>query len=89
MGTKIFTALSNGSGPDIINMDDHPRGRLHPEGLFAAVDPEALGEASVKDVVSRPATSRAGWPARGDDGSLYGLPSEFNGTAMAINAALR
>ncbi len=84
-GTKMLTSLSNGSGPDIINMDDSAlRGDYIPKGLLAPVDPAALGEASVEDVEARyVGGTLAG--AMGDDGTLYGLPSEFNGTALAIN----
>jgi ABC-type glycerol-3-phosphate transport system substrate-binding protein len=84
-GTKMLTSLSSGSGPDIINMDDSAlRGDYIPKGLLAPVDPEALGAASVDDLIARyvPGTLAG---AQGDDGALYGLPSEFNGTALAIN----
>ena len=85
-GTKMLTSLSNGSGPDIINMDDSAlRGDYIPKGLLAPVDAEALGAASVDEVIDRyVGGTLAG--AQGDDGTLYGLPSEFNGTALAINA---
>ena len=84
-GTKMLTSLSNGSGPDIINMDDSAlRGDYIPKGLLAPVDPAALGAGSVDEVIGRyvPGTLAG---AQGDDGALYGLPSEFNGTALAIN----
>jgi ABC-type glycerol-3-phosphate transport system substrate-binding protein len=86
-GTKMLTSLSSGSGPDIINMDDSAlRGDYIPKGLLAPVDPEALGAASVDEIIDRyvPGTLAG---AQGDDGALYGLPSEFNGTALAINVA--
>jgi ABC-type glycerol-3-phosphate transport system substrate-binding protein len=84
-GTKMLTSLSNGSGPDIINMDDSAlRGDYIPKGLLAPVDPEALGASSVEDVESRYVEGTLAG-AQGDDGALYGLPSEFNGTALAIN----
>lgn len=84
-GTKMLTSLSNGSGPDIINMDDSAlRGDYIPKGLLAPIDPAALGAGSVDEVIDRyvPGTLAG---AQGDDGTLYGLPSEFNGTALAIN----
>jgi multiple sugar transport system substrate-binding protein len=86
-GTKMLTSLSGGTGPDIINMDDSAlRGEYFPKGLLAPVDPAALGAASVDDLVARyvPGTLAG---AMDDAGTLYGLPSEFNGTAMAINVA--
>jgi ABC-type glycerol-3-phosphate transport system substrate-binding protein len=86
-GTKMLTSLSNGSGPDIINMDDSAlRGDYIPKGLLAPVDPEALGESSIEDVQARYVDGTLEG-ATGDDGALYGLPSEFNGTALAINVA--
>lgn len=85
--TKMLTSLSNGSGPDIINMDDSAlRGDYIPKGLLAPVDPAALGESSTDDVVARYVEGTLAG-ATGDDGELYGLPSEFNGTALAINVA--
>lgn len=85
--TKMLTSLSNGSGPDVINMDDSAlRGDYIPKGLLAPVDPEALGEKSVEDVEARYVDGTLAG-AMGDDGTLYGLPSEFNGTALAINTA--
>jgi ABC-type glycerol-3-phosphate transport system substrate-binding protein len=85
--TKMLTSLSNGSGPDLINMDDSAlRGDYIPKGLIAPLDPKALGAKSVKDVESRyVAGTLAG--ATGDDGTLYGLPSEYDGSAFAINVA--
>ena len=85
-GTKMLTSLSNGSGPDIINMDDSAlRGDYIPKGLLAPIDPEALGASSVGDVEARYVEGTLAG-AQGEDGTLYGLPSEFNGTALAINA---
>ena len=86
-GTKMLTSLSNGSGPDVINMDDSAlRGDYIPKGLLAPVDPEALGESSIEDVQARYVEGTLAG-ATGEDGTLYGLPSEFNGTALAINVA--
>lgn len=86
-GTKMLTSLSNASGPDIINMDDSAlRGEYFPKGLLAPVDPTALGAASLEDLQARYVEGTLAG-ATGEDGTLYGLPSEFNGTALAINAA--
>ncbi len=85
--TKMLTSLSNGSGPDIINMDDTSlRGDYIPKNLIVPIDAAAVGKSSVDDI-------RAGYlphvldGATGGDGRLYGLPSEFNATAFAINKA--
>jgi multiple sugar transport system substrate-binding protein len=83
--TKMLTSLSNGSGPDIINMDDTSlRGEYIPKQLIAPVDPAALGKGSAKDVEAGyvPGTLDG---AKGADGQLYGVPTEFNATAFAIN----
>src|SRR4051794_20213433 len=84
-GTKMLTALSNGSGPDIINMDDSAlRGEYIPKDLLAPIDPAALGKGSVEEIEDGyvPGTLDG---AKGPDGKLYGLPTEFNATAFAIN----
>jgi multiple sugar transport system substrate-binding protein len=86
-GTKMLTALSNGSGPDIINMDDSAlRGEYIPKDLLAPIDPAAFDKASAAEIESDyvPGTLDG---AKGEDGQLYGVPSEFNATAFAINKA--
>ncbi|MFC4950459.1 ABC transporter substrate-binding protein [Pseudonocardia sp. GCM10023141] len=83
--TKMLTALSTGAGPDIINMDDGAlRGEYIPKKLLVPVDPAALGKGSAAEVEAGfvPGTLDG---AKGPDGKLYGLPSEFNGTVFAIN----
>ncbi len=85
--TKMLTSLSNGSGPDIINMDDAAiRGEYLPKGLLAPIDPEALGAADADEVAARYVDGALAG-ASGEDGTIYGLPSEFNGSALAINTA--
>jgi ABC-type glycerol-3-phosphate transport system substrate-binding protein len=84
-GTKMLTALSTGSGPDVINMDDGAlRGEYIAKRLVTPVDPAALDKASAAEVEAGyvPGTLDG---AKGPDGQLYGLPSEFNGTVFAIN----
>ncbi|MDF5757652.1 extracellular solute-binding protein [Spongiactinospora sp. TRM90649] len=85
-GTKMLTALSTGAGPDIINMDDNAlRGDYIPKNLVAPVDPAGFGKSSVAGLESGyvPGTLDGAKDAKG---TLYGVPSEFNGTAFAINA---
>jgi multiple sugar transport system substrate-binding protein len=78
--TKMLTALSNGSGPDVINMDDVAlRGDYIPKGLLGPMDAAAAAKAEAGYV---PGTLDG---AKGADGKLYGLPTEFNATAFAIN----
>jgi len=84
-GTKMLTALSNGSGPDIINMDDSAlRGEYIPKDLLAPIDPAAFGKASVEEIEADYVAGTLDG-AKGQDGQLYGVPSEFNATAFAIN----
>lgn len=86
-GTKMLTALSNGTGPDIINMDDNAlRGEYIPKELVAPVDPEAFGKDSVEELERDYVPGTLGG-AEDRDGNLYGVPSEFNATAFAINTA--
>lgn len=84
-GTKMLTALSNGTGPDIINMDDGAlRGEYIPKKLVAPIDPKAFGAKSVADLKSR-YVPHAIDGAKGTDGTLYGVPSELDATAFVIN----
>jgi ABC-type glycerol-3-phosphate transport system substrate-binding protein len=86
-GTKMLTALSNGSGPDVINMDDSAlRGEYIPKDLLAPIDPAAFGKSSV-DEIEQDYVAGTLDGAKGEDGQLYGVPSEFNATAFAINKA--
>jgi ABC-type glycerol-3-phosphate transport system substrate-binding protein len=80
--TKMLTSLSNGSGPDVINMDDVAiRGDYVPKKLLAPMDSSAQATAEGRYL---PNTLDG---ATGADGKLYGLPTEFNATAFAINKA--
>lgn len=83
--TKMLTSLSNGSGPDIINMDDAAiRGEYLPKGLLAPLDASAVGASDAAEVSARYVDGALAG-ASGEDGTIYGLPSEFNGSALAIN----
>jgi ABC-type glycerol-3-phosphate transport system substrate-binding protein len=84
-GTKMLTSMSNGTGPDLLNMDDSAlRGEYIPKRLLAPMDPAAFGGGSVAAVKGKYNPGTLGG-ATGDDGTLYGVPSEFNATAFAIN----
>jgi multiple sugar transport system substrate-binding protein len=86
-GTKMLTSLSNGSGPDIINMDDSAlRGEYIPKNLLAPIDPSAFGKGSAGEIEEGYVAGTLDG-AKGPDGKLYGVPSEFNATAFAINKA--
>ncbi|MQA78510.1 MAG: extracellular solute-binding protein [Streptosporangiales bacterium] len=84
-GTKMLTALSNGTGPDVINMDDNAlRGEYIPKNLLAPVDPKAFGKGSVEELEKGYAAGVLDG-AKDAKGTLYGVPSELNSTAFAIN----
>lgn len=86
-GTKMLTSLSTGAGPDIINMDDNAlRGEYLPKRLLSEIDPKAFGKSSAGEIEADyvPGTLDG---AKDAEGKLYGVPSEFNGTAFAINTA--
>lgn len=83
---KMLSSMGTGTGPDVINMDDNQMRSIYvPRGLVQEVDPAALGYGSLEEL-------QAGYipgALEGStvDGKVYGLPSEFNVTAFAINTA--
>lgn len=83
---KMLTSMSTGTGPDIINMDDnHMRSTYIPRELVAEVDPAAMGYGSLDEL--KAAYVPGALDGGSLDGRVYGLPSEFNVTAFAINVA--
>jgi ABC-type glycerol-3-phosphate transport system substrate-binding protein len=83
---KMLSSMSTGTGPDIINMDDNQMRSIYiPSGLVREVDPAALGFASMEDLQA--AYIPGAFEGATVDGKIYGLPSEFNVTAFAINTA--
>lgn len=83
--TRMLTSLSTGAGPDIININDVGlRGEYIPNGLVAPIDPEGFGEESAADVAARYVGSSLDGVSDAD-GTVYGVPSEFNAMAFAIN----
>ncbi|HZV50682.1 MAG TPA: extracellular solute-binding protein [Candidatus Dormibacteraeota bacterium] len=84
-GPKMLTALSSGSGPDVINMDDVSlRGDYIPKGLVVPVDPKALGYESVEALTSRYIPG-AFVGATGGDGKIYGVPLEYDAAAFGFH----
>ena len=66
-------------------MDDNAlRGEYLPKRLLSPIDPAAFGKSSVEELEADyvPGTLDG---AKDAEGKLYGVPSEFNGTAFAIN----
>jgi multiple sugar transport system substrate-binding protein len=83
---RLLTAVSTGTGPDVINMDDNQMRSIYiPNGLVTPVDPAALGFGSIEEL--REAYIPGAFHGAEVDGEVYGLPSEFNVTAFIINTA--
>jgi ABC-type glycerol-3-phosphate transport system substrate-binding protein len=82
--TKMLTSMGTGTGPDVINMDDNQMRSIYiPEGLVQPVDPAGLGYASAEEL--RAAYNPGTFEGAEAEGQIYGLPSEFNVTAFAVN----
>jgi multiple sugar transport system substrate-binding protein len=78
--------MGTGTGPDVINMDDNQmRATYIPRGLVQEVDVTALGFGSLDELEA--AYIPGAFEGATADGKIYGLPSEFNVTAFAINTA--
>jgi multiple sugar transport system substrate-binding protein len=83
-GQKMLTAMSTGTGPDIINMDDSAlRSTYIPKGMLSEVDPVALGYKSMDDL--KKAYVPGAFEGAQLDGKIFGVPSEFNVTTFIIN----
>ncbi len=86
--TKMLSAMTTGSGPDVFDMnDDYIRGDYIPQRLLAPVDPQAMGYKSLAALerVYAPGTFAAG---AGPNGAVYGIPLEVDAAAFAINTKL-
>lgn len=82
--TKMLTSMSTSTGPEIINMDDGQLRSIYiPKGLIVPVDFKTLGYSSLS------ALKNAYVPHALDGalshGQVYGLPTEYDVTALAIN----
>ncbi|CAN5685569.1 extracellular solute-binding protein [soil metagenome] len=85
-GTKMLASMGTGTGPDVINMDDNQMRSIYiPRGLVQEVDPVAMGYESLKALQA--AYIDGAFKGALVDGAIYGVPSEFNVTAFAINTA--
>ena len=83
---KMLSSMGTGTGPDVINMDDNQmRATYIPRGLVQEVDFAALGFGSLDELEA--AYIPGAFEGATADGKIYGLPSEFNVTAFAINTA--
>ncbi len=85
-GTKMLTSMGTGTGPDIINMDENAMRSVYiPRGLVQEVDPVGMGFASLEELQAKYLPGALDGATV--DGKIYGVPSEFNVTAFAINTA--
>lgn len=81
--TKMLASMGTGTGPDIINMDDaQMRSTYVPKGLVQEVDPASMGYDSLDAL--KAAYIPTALEGSTVDGKVYGVPSEFNVTAMAV-----
>ncbi len=82
--TKMLTSMGSGTGPDVINMDDNQMRAIYiPNGLIQPLDPAGVGYASADALQAAYIAGALEGSVAG--GKVYGLPSEFNVTAFAIN----
>jgi multiple sugar transport system substrate-binding protein len=85
-GTKMLTSMGTGTGPDVINMDENAMRSVYiPRGLVQEVDPVGMGFASLEELQAKYLPGAL--EGASVDGKVYGVPSEFNVTAFAINTA--
>ncbi|MDP9369378.1 MAG: extracellular solute-binding protein [Chloroflexota bacterium] len=83
---KMLSSMGTGTGPDVINMDDNQMRSIYiPRGLVQEVDPAGLGFGSLEELQA--AYIPGALEGSTLDNKVYGLPSEFNVTAFAINTA--
>lgn len=81
---KMLSSMGTGTGPDLINMDDNQMRSIYiPKKLVSEVDPVALGYGTVEKLQA--AYIPGALEGSTVDGKIYGLTSEFNVTAFAIN----
>jgi ABC-type glycerol-3-phosphate transport system substrate-binding protein len=85
--TKMLTSMGTGTGPDIINMDDSAMRSIYiPRGLVQEVDPVSMGYGSLDELKAAYIPTALEGSTDGE-GKVYGVPSEFNVTAIAVNTA--
>jgi ABC-type glycerol-3-phosphate transport system substrate-binding protein len=74
--TKMLASMGTGTGPDIINMDDSQMRSIYiPRGLIQPIDPVSMGYDST-DAVKAAYIPAALEGSTGDDGQVYGVPSD-------------
>lgn len=82
--TKMLTSMGTSTGPEIINMDDGQMRSIYiPKGLIVPVDYKTLGYSSLAALKN--AYVPHGLDGATSNGQVYGLPTEYDVTALAIN----
>jgi multiple sugar transport system substrate-binding protein len=83
----LFTAIAGGEGPDLFNVVIQGVPDLIPSGAVAPVDAALLGYASTDEIVAEYLEGSIA-AFVGDDGLLYGFPTEIGNYALYINTTL-
>lgn len=83
--TKMLTAMSTGTGPDVFNMSATRIAAYLASDVVLPVIPSAFGFKTQSELENAwvPGTLKMA----SKDGKIYGIPSEYNVSAMVINAA--
>ena len=83
--TKMLTAISTGTGPDVFNMSSTYIPSYLTSNVVSAVDPSAFGYSSQADLQNGWASGAFNLVTQG--GQVYGIPDEYDVSALAINKA--
>ncbi|MGE5623908.1 MAG: extracellular solute-binding protein, partial [Methanocella sp.] len=83
--TKMLTAMSTGTGPDVFNMSATRVQAYLDNKMVAPVIPSAFGFKTQADLEKAWQPGTLKMPSMG--GKIYGIPSEYNVSALIINAA--
>jgi ABC-type glycerol-3-phosphate transport system substrate-binding protein len=83
---KILTALAGGQAPHFFEADDYTIPQFIADGVISPIQPSLLGFGSLEEM-------RAAWEADSlglliDDGSLYGIPYDWEAPVVGYNPAL-
>ncbi len=84
--TKMLTAMSTGTGPDVFNMSSTFISSYLASNVVAPVDPSAFGAKSQADLEN--GWTKGAFDLVTSDGKVYGIPNEYDVSAMALNKAL-
>lgn len=83
--TKMLTAMSTGSGPDVYNMSATRTASYLQANMAAPVAPDAFGFKNQDELENAWVPGTLNMVKTG--GKVYGIPSEYNASALMINTA--